>query len=158
MPQLSDEYREFVIAVMIILASSRLSERFTLQGDVSDFTSGQHFFQNFEFCAEILGWTNSSMHWLLFGQFLKKVFGARAHAACLYKVNQFSEWIQAFWSLLRRNAAFSQSTNIHHFLQISTSFEKSVETWVLWICPIFVDFFGIVMFKHIWIFTNFWRN
>ena len=104
-------------------------------------TSGQHFFYNFEFCAEILGSTNSSMHWLLFGQFLKKVFGARAHAACLYKVNQFSEWIQAFWSLLRRNAAFSQNTNIHHFLQISTSFEKSVETWVLWICPIFVDFF-----------------
>ena len=91
MPQLSDEYREFVIAVMIILASSRLSERFTLRGDVSDFTSGQHFFQNFEFCAEILGWTNSIMHGLLLGQFLKKVFGARAHAACLYKVNQFSE-------------------------------------------------------------------
>ena len=91
MPQLSDEYREFVIAVMIILASSKLSERFSLRGDVSDFTSGQHFFQNFEFCAEILGWTNSSMHGLLLGQFLKKVFGARAHAACLYKVNQISE-------------------------------------------------------------------
>ena len=60
-----------------------------------------------------------------------KHFCETRNAECLWEVDQFSEWIQAFWSFLNQNWAFSQDTNIHHFHEFCTSCSDSVVSWPL---------------------------
>ena len=85
------------------------------------------------------------MHWILSGPIPRKVFSKKQSADCHLKVNQFGEWIQAFWSFLNQNSEFSWGINIHHFLTFSTSFWESVANWVCENANIFVDFFSTIM-------------
>jgi len=83
--------------------------------------------------------------WILLSEFPRKHFCETQNADCHWKVNQFREWIQAFWKFLNQNSAFSRSINIHHFLEFSTSFWESVANWVCEDANIFVDFFPTIM-------------
>ena len=42
-------------------------------------------------------------------------FSKTKNDECDLKVNRFQKWIQAFWTSLNQNLAFSRSNNIHHF-------------------------------------------
>ena len=68
-----------------------------------------------------------------------KHFCETRNAECLWEVDQFSEWIQAFWTFLNQNSAFSHSSNMHHILEFCTSCWYSVAKW-LWKKPhVFYD-------------------
>ena len=124
---------------ILMLTRPRAEENFSLEQHESDSTKSQHFFLNLEFCVKILEYDKHRVHCFFSGRILTKHFSKTKNADCHLKVNQFQEWIQAFWKFLNQNSAFSRSTNIHHF---STSLWRNVATWGLWYVNIFVDFFS----------------
>ena len=72
--------------------------------------------------------------WIHQTGFWTKHFCETQNAECLWEVNQFSEWIQEFWTFLNQNSAFSHSSNMHHILEFCTSCWYSVAKW-LWKKP-----------------------
>ena len=72
--------------------------------------------------------------WIHQTGFWTKDFCETQNAECLWKVNQFSEWIQVFWTFFNQNSAFSHSSNMHHILEFCTSCWYSVAKW-LWKKP-----------------------
>ena len=91
-------------------------------------------FLNVKFWIKILGCHNVVVKWIHQTGFWTKHFCETQNAECLWEVNQFSEWIQAFWTFLNQNSAFSHSSNMHHILEFCTSCWYSVAKW-LWKKP-----------------------